>query len=330
MVVRSRILARTGLAALAMTLGAALVGPAPVSAEPSLPDLSALSGLESLSLSSIPGDAELAEALRTLKSTGGDAKLVEVLQTILDAEGSPDLSTLGVGGTTPEATPNDPATSGTTDPADQTDPTVPVEPNSASATPVDDPLTTAATGLEAFEKLTGAEVLTPAFAPFCAPTSENNPLGLATAPAIAVPGPFPNVGGQTAGDALADALKALGVPFINDLLKDNTNLDKLTQGLKNDQTAFALVPPATHTNPNFQVAWFNTATMTGNIAELDSAGKVVKGTALEPLLSGTPIRLARVDTGQGSILTAVFGTTTNAGRTCYFLPAVGIVDTPAK
>ena len=48
------------------------------------------------------------------------------------------------------------------------------------------------------------------------------------------------------------------------------------------------------------------------------------------MAGSAPVRLARVDTGQGSILTAVFGTTTNAGRTCYFLPAVGIVDTPAK
>lgn len=327
MVARSRRYARTGLVSLAVTLGAALVGPGPASADPVLPDLSALGAGDSLSLSSIPGDAELAEALRTLKATGADAKLVEVLQTILEAQGSPDLSTLGLGNTAPGATPADPALPGTPAPAE---PALPVEPNVAAATPVDNPISTAATGLEAFEKLTGAKLLTPAFAPFCGPTTQDNPLGLVTAPAVALPGPFPNVGGVSAANALKGHFDRLGLGVLGEWLDGNPDAKEIAEALTAEQTAFALVPPASHTNDRFQVAWFNTATMDGGMADLQSIDKISKSAALAKLVGHGPLRLARVDTGQGSILTAVFGTTTHAGRTCYFLPAVGIVDTPAK
>ncbi len=262
MVPRSRTCVRTGLVALAVTLGAALVSPAAVSAAPALSGLSGLGdlsapALSAPALSAIPGDAELTEALRTVKSTGADAALVEVLTTILNAQGSPDLGALPIGNTAPA---------------------ISIDPSTVSATPVDDPIATAVTGLEAFEKLTGATVLTPAFAPFCAATSPDNPLGLVQAPAAALPGPFPKLRGQATGEALGQIVNGLGIPMLDRALANNREITEIS------------------------------AALTGS----------------------APLRLARVDTDQGSILTAVLGTTSHAGRTCHFLPAVGIVETPAK
>lgn len=379
MATRPRLAARTGLVAIALAVGAALVSPAPAQAAPgaSMPDLSTLgatlggaSSLESLSLGQIPLDAELAEILRTLKSNGGDQKLIEALQAILGAEGSPDLNSLTPGGTdpapsTPESTSPESTTPGTTTPGTSTPesgssgsgtpesgtpesgtatpeatPTTPTAPGGATPSPaagtpaaktnVDDPLTTAGNGLAVFEKITGAKVLTPAFAPFCAPTTSDNPMGLVTAPAVGVPGPFPKVGAQGAREAIQELLDQLSIGQLGDLLDQNEDLKELTTALTADQTAFALVPPTGHTNDHFQVAWFNTATMDGGIADLKKLSEVSNSKALQALAGSAPVRLARVDTGQGSILTAVFGTTTNAGRTCYFLPAIGVVDTPAK
>lgn len=385
MATRPRLAARTGLIALAVAVGAALASPAPAHAAPDLSTLGStlggVSSLESLSLGSIPGDAELAEILRTLKSSGGDQMLIETLQTILGAEGSPDLGSLTPGddatpeSTTPEpstpesstpesstpesatpdsATPDSSATPESTAPGSSTPESSPPEsttpdstttpdsptttpdvpgapaPSAAAATKADDPLTGAATGLQAFEKLTGAKLLTPAFAPFCAATTDDNPLGLVTAPAVGVPGPFPATNGESLRDAFQKVLDQLHIGKLGDVLDDDANLKELTQALSADQTAFALVPPNGHTNDRFQVAWFNTATMKGGMADLKKLADITDSQVLKAMAGSAPVRLARVDTGQGSILTAVFGTTTNAGRTCYFLPAVGIVDTPAK
>ncbi|GAC56242.1 hypothetical protein GOHSU_04_01110 [Gordonia hirsuta DSM 44140 = NBRC 16056] len=351
MVARSRFAARTGLVALALALAAATTAPAPVHAEPTTPDLGALTSLlggaggDGFSLSSIPGDAELAEALRTLKAVGAEQKIVEVLQAIMGAEGSPDLGTLVPGGDAPGTTPTVPGTPDPADPDQTTDPEASDPPASSSPAPedpdastpaaapvrrtVDAPVTTATDGLAVFEKLTGAKVLTPAFAPFCAATTADNPLGLVSAPAAALPGPFPKAGNTTVKEALTQALQALNIGVLADILAENQDIDELTAALTAEQTAFALVPPPAHTNENFQVAWFNTGTLQGGMAELKPLAEVTDSQLLSALAGQAPLRLARVDTGQGSILTAVFGTTSNAGRTCYFLPAVGIVDTPS-
>lgn len=344
MTTRSRFATRTWLVGLALAVAASSAAVAPAQAAPALPDpstlgLSALGlgNLQSLSLSGLPGDTELADALRTLKSTGLDQSAITALTSILGAQGSPDLSTLGqlAPGTTTPGT----STPGITAPANPTAPApaapvapaapAAVVPNAAAANPAADPITDAATGLELFEKISGAKLLTPALAPFCAPTSAENPLGLVAAPAVALPGPFPKTAdGKSVKDSATDLLKLLGVPDLGKLLDTPEGKD-LTEALNDKQTAFALVPPATHTNDKFQVAWFNTASMKGGFADLTTLDKLTGSNMLAALAKTAPIRLARVDTGQGSILTAVFGTTTNAGRTCYFLPAVGMVNTPA-
>lgn len=335
MAARLRPAARTGIIAMAVAVAAALAGTGPAHAEPTMPSLGT-GVLEALSLGQIPFDTELADALRTLKSSGADQQALEALQAILGAEGQPDLMTLLPGGDPANPDPAAPATPDTPDPAAPAEPT-PTEPAvelpqpaPAAAHDVDNPLGTAGTGLQALERLTGAKALTPAFAPFCATPTDDNPLGLVTAPAVGFPGPFPKVGNQTAGEALSQLLDGLGIGAIGDLLDKNQDLAEITSALTADQTAYALLPPAGHTGDRFQVAWFNTASMKGGMADLKPVAEITNSAALQALTKSAPIRMARVDTGQGSILTAVFGTTTHAGRTCYFLPAVGVVETPAS
>jgi hypothetical protein len=65
------------------------------------------------------------------------------------------------------------------------------------------------------------------------------------------------------------------------------------------------------------------ATLQGGFADLEPISDAPILQAL-PLLSG--VRLAPVQTGNGTVLSAVYGTADHAGRTCYFLPAVGIVE----
>ncbi|GAA4745563.1 hypothetical protein [Gordonia alkaliphila] len=346
MAARLRPAARTGAIAVAAALAAALIGAGPTQAEPvsQAPALLA-GGLQALSLGQIPFDAELAAALRALKAAGGDQMTTEALQAILEAGGQLDPSSLlpGTDGdpaapaspTAPAPAPADPnpAAPAPADPAAPApapaDPALPA-PAPAAANDVDSPLGVAGSGLEALERLTGAKALTPAFAPFCGTPTDDNPLGLVTAPAVGFPGPFPKVGDKTAGEALGDLLDGLGIGALGDLLDQNQDLTEITSALSADQTAYALLPPAGHTRDNFQVAWFNTASMKGGLADLKPVSEITDSAALKALTRSAPIRMARVDTGQGSILTAVFGTTTNAGRTCFFLPAVGIVDTPAS
>lgn len=324
MAARLRPAARTGAIAVAAALAAALIGTGPTQAEPASQAPALLTGgLQALSLGQIPFDAELAAALRALKAAGGDQMTTEALQAILDAGGQLDPSSLLPG------TDGDPAAPATPTAPAPADPALPA-PAPAAANDVDSPLGVAGSGLEALERLTGAKALTPAFAPFCGTPTDDNPLGLVTAPAVGFPGPFPKVGDKTAGEALGDLLDGLGIDALGDLLDQNQDLTEITSALSADQTAYALLPPAGHTRDNFQVAWFNTASMKGGLADLKPVSEITDSAALKALTRSAPIRMARVDTGQGSILTAVFGTTTNAGRTCFFLPAVGIVDTPAS
>ncbi|MFT3714513.1 MAG: hypothetical protein QM774_00805 [Gordonia sp. (in: high G+C Gram-positive bacteria)] len=309
---------RTGLAAVAVSVTAALAAPA--YAAPATPSVPGADSLSSISLSNLPGDHELAEALRKVKELGGTDIAVQALQTILQSDGQTDLSSifgsLGGSGTTP-TTPTTPA-----------NPTAPAPAPAATAqvaapVQVADPTTTSPTdGLAALESLTGVKTLSPALAPFCTDPTADNPLGIVSAPAVAIPGPLGLTDSQK---SLLDPLKT--IPVLGDLIDSNT---KDLTVLNDDDTAFALVPPTDDANPKFQVAWFNTKSMQGGIEQLAPLADSANSDLLKKFLSNvkTPLRLAKVKTGQGQILTAVFGTATNAGRTCYFLPALGIVNTP--
>ncbi|WOC13385.1 hypothetical protein [Gordonia sp. MP11Mi] len=313
-------------AALAVTLGApghaaakpetaTPTAPAPATpTTPGAPTTPTPDG-ETPSLSGIPGDAELAELLRALKQSGGDQSAIGALSSILGSEGQVDPSGLLTSfGINPDAL----------------DSILPTSPETTDPSPVSGTATTPAAEkasggevIGTLEKLTGTQMLSPAIAPFCAAPTDDNPLGIVTAPAVAAPGPWP----VAEDSALANLLRGTGADKLLKLVDPNAS--KALQAVDDGETAYALVPPSKPDSDNLQVAWFNTSTMRGGLEALKplgadkSAGPLLKALAAADGFHG--IRMARASTGKGTVLSAVFGTTTTGGRTCYFLPALGAV-----
>ncbi|WP_280347404.1 hypothetical protein [Nocardia neocaledoniensis] len=167
--------------------------------------------------------------------------------------------------------------------------------------------------------------------PFLYPTVAANcagdGLGLVPAVAGAVPGPWPS--------------NTVQIPGLD-----------LT-AVKSGQTMFTFLPyglapdtAATETS-GMQVAWLNISTGRGGMASMGSIADIVRAlvppevplelrplaeTAIRDFLfTAIPVggvRAVPVDTGHGTVLAAVFGTTDNAGRSCFFFPTVGITEVP--
>ncbi|MEE4021910.1 hypothetical protein V1Y59_02375 [Gordonia sp. PKS22-38] len=222
-----------------------------------------------LTLPAIPFDSELAAAVRLLKDAGVDRMALDAATAIMTSVGQ--LSTeqlVAEEGSAPVA---------------ETDPL-------------------------ALLRTLGIQPLTPAISPFCTEPTADNPLGLVTAGAGAVAGPWP-----LASEPLAPLQELLGIEV--------PKLNLVDEG----ETAYAFVPAATGevTDGEMQVAWFNVATLQGGFADLEPISDAPM-LRMMPVLSG--VRLAPVQTGDGTILSAVYGTARNDGRMCYFLPAVGMVE----
>ncbi|WP_234390803.1 hypothetical protein [Nocardia suismassiliense] len=166
--------------------------------------------------------------------------------------------------------------------------------------------------------------------PFLYPTASayclnGTSLGLAPAVAAAVPGPWPKT--------------TLAIPGLD-----------LT-AVKSGQTMFTFVPyglgqdgPDT---TGMQVAWLNLTSGRGGMASMGPLSSVFGAmipaevpAALRPMaeraiqdffFAALPmggVRAVPVDTGQGTVLAAVFGTVENGGKSCFFLPTVGITEVP--
>ncbi|MYR04939.1 hypothetical protein GTV32_00680 [Gordonia sp. SID5947] len=265
---------RAGVLGVAAVAATALCAPGwgatgPAAAEP-------LIGDNTITLPAIPFDSELAAAVRMLRDAGVDRMALEAAQAIMTSVGQMSSEQVAA------------RASG-----------VPVA-DQAAVPVAADPLTILR-GL-------GIQPLSPSVAPFCTDPTADNPLGLVTAGAGAVAGPWP-----LAQEPLAPLEQLLGI-----------KLPKLNL-IDNGQTAYAFVPATAGGGSNgaVQVAWFNTSTLQGGFADL----KPVTDARIQkvlPMLSG--VRLAPVKTGNGTILSAVYGTAQNGNRTCYFLPAVGVVD----
>ncbi len=167
--------------------------------------------------------------------------------------------------------------------------------------------------------------------PFLYPTVAANcagdGLGLVPAVAGAVPGPWPS--------------NTVQIPGLD-----------LT-AVKSGQTMFTFLPyglapdTATTKTSGMQVAWLNISTGRGGMASMGSIADIVRAmvppevpvelrplaeTAIRDFLfTAIPVggvRAVPVDTGHGTVLAAVFGTTDNAGRSCFFFPTVGITEVP--
>ncbi|MFE6923929.1 hypothetical protein ACFVAV_23080 [Nocardia sp. NPDC057663] len=167
--------------------------------------------------------------------------------------------------------------------------------------------------------------------PFLYPTVAANcagdGLGLIPAVAGAVPGPWP-----------ANSVQIPGLDLT---------------AVKSGQTMFTFLPyglspdTATTKTSGMQVAWLNISTGRGGLASMGSITDIVRAmvppevpvelrplaeTAIRDFLfTAIPVggvRAVPVDTGRGTVLAAVFGTTDNAGRSCFFFPTVGVTEVP--
>jgi hypothetical protein len=163
--------------------------------------------------------------------------------------------------------------------------------------------------------------LYPTAAPFCAGGSDL-PMDLIPAAAGAVPGPWPK----------------LTLPLLG-------QVDAVQSG----QTLFAFVPYGLASDGDktsgMQVAWFNVDTLKGGFAPMGTVAETAEAaipasvpTALRPtvaaavksfLTSTMPlggVRAVPVETGQGTVLAAVFGTVADGETSCFFFPTVGITE----
>lgn len=270
---------RVGVVALAATAAVALGAPAMSSAEP-------LIAPNSMTLPPIPFDSELAAAVQMLKDAGADRMALEAAQAVAGSVG--------------QVKPQDIIDRVTQLLATQ---------QATAAAPLDSPLTSGIQSGDAMSllKQLGIQPFTPSVAPFCAAPTADNPLGLVTAGAGAVPGPWP---------LASEPVLPFPIPFIT-LPKKLNLVDK-------GETAFAFVPPApSGDGGTMRVAWFNPTTLQGGFANLDPVTRNNPILKALPLLSG--VRLTPVKTGSGTVLAAVYGTAQHGSRTCSFLPAVGVV-----
>ncbi|WP_431817727.1 hypothetical protein [Gordonia jacobaea] len=291
---------RVGVAGAVTAAAMLLVVPATASAAPALPTPPTTLAPDPQALGSVPLDHELAEAVKVLKAAGVDQmalKAAEAVKSSLGQLSTADieskLNTLSV------------ALGGASASRD------------VSATGVA-PYPVAGSDVGSVLKLLGIQPFSPAIAPFCATPTEDNPLGLVTGAAGAAPGPWPAKDEpMKVVEPLAPLLKL--IPGIT--LPEKLNL------VDKGETAFAFVPATMGTGTaddgQMQVAWFNTSTLQGGFEKLAPVTDA-RAKALQPLLSG--VRLAPVKTGSGTVLAAIYGTSNNAGRSCFFLPAVGVVN----
>lgn len=186
------------------------------------------------------------------------------------------------------------------------------------------PLAAYEEGMEFLRRLGVEPFLYPAVAPFC---SEDGSLPLGTVPAVAgaVPGPWPNI----------------------DVAPLPVDLNVVDPA----QTLFAFVPLGLEDDADaagIQLAWFNINTLQGGFVPMgtmeEAAAQAVPSNIPEPMrpLVETAIsrfigdavpfggvRVAPVDTGSGTVLSAIFGTVQNGDASCFFLPTIGIVNVPA-
>jgi len=179
-------------------------------------------------------------------------------------------------------------------------------------------------GMEFLRRLGVEPFLYPTGAPFC--TADGDlPLGIVPAVAGALPGPWPNS----------------DIPFLSE------NLNVVSPA----ETLFAFVPVGLEEDADtsgIQLAWFNVNTFQGGFVPMGTpeeaaAGAIPAGVpaqargiveqAITTFIADTlplgGVRVAPVETGSGTVLSAVFGNVRNGDAQCFFLPTIGIVDVPA-
>ena len=291
----SSTLIRRSAAALAVVASAALLSPAVAVAEPVAPDSASLTAPKQ-----IPGDDALKAAIAELAKTAGDPAALAAAKALL-------------GGTTQiESTP---AATPAADAADL--------PGSLAAAD------------EALRKLGIQSFINPTVAFNCVEATADNPFGLVPAVGGAAPGPY-----VVPGVPVPALVKTLFPGFTPELVGDG-------------ETLFGFFPAgitADGKSTGMQVAWFNVNTLKGGFKDMTPVGTTVVDKILEQIPGTSPLattaraeltkiltplvdafslpgsRLAPVETGNGTVLSAVFGTVQNGERSCFFLPMIGITQ----
>ncbi|MBA4025266.1 MAG: hypothetical protein C0482_23170 [Gordonia sp.] len=285
-------LIRRGVVALAIAASAAVMSPAPAVADPVPP-----ADLTLTAPTSVPADKALSAAIAQLQKTRVDPEALAAAKAIL-----------GVGSQLPTTMP------------------VKSEVAAPTATPAASPtdvLTLLAEANSALRQMGIQSFINPSVAFNCTEPTPDNPFGLLPAVGGAVPGPF--------------FLPGLKLPAAID-----ANL------VKDGETLFGFVPSGITKDGaagGMQVAWFNVNTLQGGFADMAPVGTTLvdiwmkkvpdnpfKGqikaalTTFANRLSVPGSRLAPVKTGNGTVLSAVFGTVENGNRSCFFLPMIGITQ----
>ncbi|SIS03192.1 hypothetical protein [Williamsia sterculiae] len=284
---------RTATAALAVTAASCLaLGTAQASAAPTAP-----SPATGSTFAATPATSALVSALAELTSGGGDKAAIAAARALLGQAGQVPVATTAdtAAGATPAASPTD----------------------------LIGLLNTANTTLRA---LGIQPMLNPSAALNCTAPTADNPFGLVPAVSGAVPGPWSAPG--------------VALPTVAGI---DPNV------VKDGQTLYGFVPAGITTDgtaKGMQVAWFNVNTFKGGFADMGKVGTTLVDAWLAKVPANLPfrdqikaalsslvtkvdvtpgVRLAPVDTGHGTVLSAVYGTVQNGNRSCFFFPMVGLV-----
>lgn len=296
-------LIRRSVAALAITTCAALMSPAAIAgAAPADPAPVAPADLSLTAPEKVPGNDVLASAIRALQKSAKDPGSLSAARALL--EGSGQLPTTEA--SAPAAAPDAPIPAAATPAADAGD----IVSLLAQANK-----TLEALGIQSF--------INPSVAFNCTAPTDWNPFGLLPAVGGAVPGPF-------------------FVPGLE--LPPGVDANLVEDG----ETLFGFVPAGITKDgagTGMQVAWFNVDTLKGGFVNMAPVGKTlvdiwlakvpagkikdIAKSLLTPIANGLSVpgsRLAPVKTGNGTVLSAVFGTVENGNRSCFFLPMIGITQ----
>lgn len=156
----------------------------------------------------------------------------------------------------------------------------------------------------------------------------------------------------TLAPALGGAMPGPNTPLLGDLSYDIPLVGKIDiNAVRKGEIMYGFVPVGTFNDSGskagMQVAWFNVNTFQGSLSEpMDGFGEtLVKAVTkrlkdggipgaealaeklllpVTNLLPSNGVRGGLVETGSGTVLSAIYGTIKKGDATCYFFPSLGI------
>ncbi|MFM9376517.1 hypothetical protein [Gordonia sp. VNK21] len=151
--------------------------------------------------------------------------------------------------------------------------------------------------------------------------------------------------------ALGGAIAGPKTPLLGDLSYTVLGKHIDINAVKKGEILYGFVPVGTFNDSGdkrgMQVAWFNVNTFEGSIGEpmdglgetivkavtkrleeanIPRAAKVAEGllTPVTTIIPSNGVRGGLVDTGSGTVLSAIYGSINKGDATCYFFPSLGI------